>query len=522
MTHLVLRTLVLVALIAGASIPDAAGASERERGYISNVPDGVREGDRAAGPSSAGAAAAPGEETPIVAACPAPCTATGFEALSNVDDTTPPDPTGAAGDNHVVAAVNTSFAVYSRAGATEVAPTYLLELFPGAPANEFIYDPKVVYDPYDDTYVLVFLGDQRPYKNRSWIQIVTIPDATAADTDTWCARRINGDQKKDGKKVYADYTGLGYDQDRVYISTNQYPFGFGYEGAQILAIRKLKLYDCNQTLTKRVFAKRATLAPDGSSVDSIAPATVVGTAPTDFYLFSEQHSCNNTTCRGSKLVLWRIRQTAGGLRLANAYVPVGRFKIPPWGTQEGGDGTNPSTFWDPGDLRLTNTFFDSDTGMAYTAHAVEKNIGISDGYRESTARWYEVQTAPSLEASALSRSGYVGLSGLDMGWPAVATDSLGNVFMTVSGAGYLAGEYLSAWSAVIPPGPPSTTAPERLSFEGDARYYHGSGVQRWGDYNAINRDPIDGTRVWSFNASARKTVGTITRNFVEVVHQLYN
>ena len=423
----------------------------------------------------------------------------------------------------MVAAVNTSFAVYSRAGATEVAPTYLLDLFPAAPVNEFVYDPKVVYDPYDDTYVLVFLGDQRPYKNRSWIQIVTIPDATAADTNTWCARRINGDQVNDKKKVFADYPGLGYDQDRVYISTNQYPFGFGYEGAQILAIPKSSLYDCDQPFARRVFAKKKTLTPDGSWADSVQPATVVGATASDFYLLSEQHSCNKSTCRGSTLVLWRIRETVAGLELHNAYVTVGRFEIPPWGTQEGGNWTKPRTWWDPGDLRLTNTFFDSDTGLAYTAHAVEKDINISDGYNESTARWYEVQTAPSLGASTLSRSGYVGLSGLDMGWPAVATDSLGNVFMTVSGAGYFADEYLSAWSAVIPPGPPSTTAPERLSFEGDARYYYGGfGVQRWGDYNAINRDPTDGTRVWSFNASARKTVGTITRNFVEVVHQLFN
>lgn len=508
--------LIVAALLVTALLPQSAFAAPRQRGYVSNAPASVRDSLS----RGSGQAAAPSPTSPVLTP-PAPLAAfstlTGFEAIENLNNATPPDPTGAAGDNHVVTAVNTSFAVYDRSGGLELGPYNLRALFPGSTA--FVYDPKVVYDPYDDTYVLVFLGDKRAVK-KSWIHIATIPDATAADPGTWCVRRMKGDQVNDGTKVLADYPGLGYDQSRVFVTTNQFPFSGGYQGAQVLAFTKSNLYDCNQEMKYRVFAKKRTLDPRGRKADSIQPATVVGSTPSDFYMLSERHGCGKWTCSGSRLILWRVKETSGGLKLSSTYVPVGRFDLPWEGTQAGGNLSNPSTWWDPGDLRLTNAFYDSDANRLYTAHSVLKNISGSPTYREDSARWYEVAPAPALEASTLERSGYVGMPGLDLGWPAVATDTAGNLYVTASGAGYLIDEYLSAWSASVPPGSSATVAPIRLSFEGDARYFKYRGVQRWGDYNAIGRDPIDGASVWSVNAAARSTGLQTTSNWVQLVHQL--
>jgi hypothetical protein len=129
--------------------------------------------------------------------------------------------------------------------------------------------------------------------------------------------------------------------------------------------------------------------------------------------------------------------------------------IPQYGTQAGGSYRNPDTWWDPGDLRLVNAFYDADLGRLYTAHAVAANLRpdtMTGRYIESAIRWYEVEPAGRLTRSTLTRTGTVGAPEVDSGWPAVATDASGDLFMPFSRASKPRQGYLSAWAAEIPPG----------------------------------------------------------------------
>lgn len=429
--------------------------------------------------------------------CPTPCVGTNFSTLDNASDVSPADPAGAAGDNHVVAAVNISFGVYSRLGAVEVAPRKFGRLFKNTKA--FTFDPKVIYDQYNDTYLLVFLGFKR---TDSWIFTVAIPDATATTKSTWCKRRIDGDQLNDGIAQLADYPGVGYDGKRVYIATNQFGFSKGYYGAQILAIPKGGLYDCDKKLRMTAFTGDKTRDPDGGKSASLQPAASDGSVlPPAEYLASFDYSCTNVTCKGDTLVLWRIKKTNKGLKLRNAAVDVGQAELPYFGTQKGAPSVNASEYWwDTGDLRVTNAFYDTDRNRLYTAHAVLHDVG-DNSYEEATARWYEVEPAGTLGASTNPRTGYVGAPGLDMGWPAVATNDAGVLFMTVSGAGYPADEYLSVYATTVQTG---TTTPDSLvqTHAGTTVHDWGGGPERWGDYNQINRDPSNGAEVWTFNQTA--------------------
>ncbi len=108
--------------------------------------------------------------------------------------------------------------------------------------------------------------------------------------------------------------------------------------------------------------------------------------------------------------------------------------------------------------------------------------------------------AGKLKNSVLARKGTIGAPEVDLGWPSVATDGSGNLFVTYNRASAVTGEFLSAWVAEIPPG--STTATQLLLKPGLATYDAVSGIERWGDFTGIGRDPVTPGLVATFNQYA--------------------
>lgn len=435
-----------------------------------------------------------------------PASVFGFTGIpQGVDGFEPSDSSGALGKSFYLTAVNSSYAVWNLDGTVAIPPTPLESLTTEVQGMD-VYDPKVIYDAYADEFVLVNLG-QRDAPRGSIIVITAIPDATADDPTTWCITPILGDQVPSDVARWADYPSIGLDADRFVVSTNQFTFPsstgtFGY--AQVLSFDKAGLYDCSGQPTFTTFADAATRSPDGSRAFTIQPAQTVGAPTTSQYLLSFQGPGPD-----SSLTLWRLAETATGLRLRSTAIPVGRVRDPRPGTQGGGSLTIADTKWDTGDDRLVNAFYDADRNRLYTAHAVERNLRpdtITGGYPESVVRWYEVGPAGALKRSTLARSGIVGQPETDAGWPVVATDGDGNLLIAYSRASRPLGEYLSAWAAEIPPG--STTASTVLLVGGTAFHEVQAGVERWGDFNGIDRDPVDPSRIAMVNQIA--TPGSVS------------
>ncbi|HZD17508.1 MAG TPA: hypothetical protein VE669_05150 [Actinomycetota bacterium] len=441
----------------------------------------------------------------------APGSTLGFDALADLDGFFPADPSGALGTASYVAATNVRVAVFDRSGLPLLGPTRLMDLHPDG-SGILNFDPKVVHDPFTDTHVLVWLGleDAPP---TSVIFVAAIPDSTAADLGTWCVTSFAGDQVASDPARWADYPSVGFDDDRVVVSTNQFTFPssrgrFAY--AQLLSIPKPALYDCTQPPPlPDVFAGTATRDRNGVQASTIQPAQTLGTSSAHQLLVSVQ-----LAGKASYLTIWRLKDTATGLELKRGNVPIGRTKLPPAGTQGGGSLADPDTYWDAGDERLVNAFYDSDRRALYAAHAVGRNLRpdrATGGYREAVARWYEVRPAGRLRRSSLVRSGLVGEPEVDVGWPTVATDAAGNLFVTYGRASQPRGEFLSAWVAEILPG--ATTGTQLLLEPGLALYDAIGGIERWGDFTAINRDPAGGGAVATFNQYAN-ALGT----WQQVVH----
>jgi hypothetical protein len=426
----------------------------------------------------------------------------GFDGLPNADPAlAPSDSTGALGDSWYLTAVNVSTTVYDPSGTPQFAPRRLRSLGGVLPTGAFEFDPKVVYDQYDDHFVLAFLANERPRRFRkSWIVIATVADVDANDPNSWCITRIAGDQYRADGRQWADYPGLGYDADRITLTTNQFEFGHGYAGAQVVSLPKADLYDCDAGLSGGVFGGAQTRNPDGSRSFTIQPAqTVGGAAPVVQYLVEFEYRKRS----GDKLVVFSIRSTPSGLALATVQKRVDTARVAFLGTQKGSRSTD--ALWDAGDLRLINAEYDADLDRIFTSHTIRKNIAPS-AYPESAARWYEIRPGATLRASDVTREGVIGTSLRDYGWPVVATDIAGDVFITYSRAGVKGGgEYLSAWVAEVTP---SSGVSETLLRAGEATYDSAPGPERWGDFNGIGRDPSDGSRVAAVNQYAADDGGS--------------
>jgi hypothetical protein len=443
----------------------------------------------------------------------APQSSIGFDGLVD-PSSSPSDTTGARGDSFVVAAVNTQVAVYDLNGSQVVAPIRLDALHPDS-SGRLAFDPKVVYDQYSHTFVLVYLvQDDAP--RLSMIVTVAIPNATASNPNSWCRTSFPGDAVPSAPPLWADYPGLGYNDTRVTITTNQFAFpssNGSFRSSQVMSLDKLALYDCTQpTPTPTVFAGTKTRDDVGRQAFTLRPAETVGTSPGAQLLVSFAR----VQGRGDYLTLWRVKPTATGFALKKASSPTGKASLPPFGTQQGGGLNTENGWWDTGDARLINAFYDADRNELFTAHTVLKNLkpdAQTGGYPEAVNRWYEIDPAPKLRSSVIRRKGLIGDAEVDVGWPSVATDSSGVLFVTYNRASEPDNEFLSAWVSTIQPSTTSDT--ELLLHAGAATYNAESGVERWGDYTAVNRDPTNGQNVATFNQYAQST--SQWRQFISLV-----
>jgi len=498
--------LLLVASPSTASVAAESGARARVASRAAEL--GASRIAPRVGRADATPVAAPWRRSERLAA--APSTSFAFDAIARTGPNWPADPTGALGVQWVMTAVNASYALYDLAGNPVLGPNPLRSLL-GVARGAEVSDPKIVYDRYGGRFVLAYLVTDEA-DGRSWVYVVSIPDATATDPGTWCGAKVVADRTKGDGSQRADALGLGFDQSRVAVTMDTYDFGRRrFRGATVLAFPKSRLYDCSRAIAFDTFTGRETTAPTGDRGSSLEPAVSVGQGRS-LYLTSVEPG------RQSFVIVWRLSGPLGSMTLRSVALRVPRMRPAPDGTQGGAAIDAAESRWDTGSLAATSTFSDLDTGRVYVAHTVGVDLepDAAGEYLESAVRWYEIAPAGTLGASHVLRVGTIGAPQTDAAWPSVATDENGNLFVTYSRASAVTGEFLSAWIAEIAPGSTdATTQPLRI---GGATFEAIPGHERWGTSTAMSRDPDDGRFVLAVNQVAVSDGSGATRDWRQVVH----
>ena len=132
----------------------------------------------------------------------------------SVSGLTPPDCDIASSNQHVVLVVNSDYAVYDYCG-TLLASGDLGNL---TNFDEFLFDPKVIYDEWDDRWIICFVA-RDSVNQLAWIRLVVsntnVPPGLGASYWYNYSWTNNGGW-------WGDYPDMGIDPDAIYITTNDF------------------------------------------------------------------------------------------------------------------------------------------------------------------------------------------------------------------------------------------------------------------------------------------------------------
>jgi hypothetical protein len=398
----------------------------------------------------------------------------------------PPDCTMAAGPQHVLLAVNSSMAIYNKAGGAPVLQRTLTQWFSNVVQGMTIFDPKALYDQHAGRWVLLAVAVKQNPNNS--LHLLSVSNS-ANPLGPWRNYRFNA--MLDGSTAttnWADYPALGVDNQALYVTSNMFAFGGGFQYAKIRVIPKAGPYSGGASPYFDFVKMRNA---DNSNAFTIQPCHTFG-APQVEYLV------NSAFPAGNYLSLWRITNPTGTPTLTRQQVPVSPYSLPPNAEQSGG-GPPLNT----GDVRVLHAVFRGDS--VWTAFTTAHSWG--GGSNRAAIQWCQIRAA----VPAVVQQGVYGTANLHYYYPAPCPDNNGNMTMVFSRSGS------NEFGSILYTGRRSTDALGTLQASamlkaGTAHYARldGGGRNRWGDYNGIAADPANPRQIWFYSeyASAVDTWGT--------------
>ena len=414
----------------------------------------------------------------------------------------PPDPHGAVSATHLVNIVNTSIEWFRRSdgvrentqliGFSSLTPLTLGFFDPLTPAN-LLFDPKILYDQYEDRFVAVALEKVESGSNPDSGNISRILLAVSDDSNpngTWCYQAIDSKLNQGGVDYWADYPGFAVDEEAVYITNNMFLFNplSGSTFPQLWIVDKGVtggLYDCAiSTVTVHT--------PDTSFGGTKQPAHVYG--------------AGGVPGLGTFVVSYS-GLSGGGNEFLNIIAVTDPLGTPSFTqvTPSVGDIDDIGTFMpdapqsgtadliETNDRRALDAVWRNDA--LWVVAQVVPNAGDPNA-GEATAHWWEIDTTGAPGAYGVMQQGDIGGEDVAAGaytfFPSIAVNADGDtaIGFSVSADTIFAGAAYT-WREIGDPA--GTVQASEFYAPGVGPYLRtfGGPMNRWGDYSAAVVDVDD-------------------------------
>ncbi len=390
----------------------------------------------------------------------------------------PPDCTMATGPQHVMVSVNSSVAVYSKAGGAPLLNRTLTVWFANVIQGATIFDPRLLYDQHTGRWVLLAAAvGSNP--NRS-VYLLSV-SATTNPLGVWRNYSLNA--MVDGSTAtnnWADFPSLGVDANNLYITSNQFAFGGGFKYAKIRVVPNAGPYSGGAaTFLDFVNMKN----PNGTTAFTIQPCHTFGSPQVEYLV-------NSLFPNGNALTVWHITQSGSTFSLARTSVATAAYSLGPNAAQKGNN--------DPlntGDVRVLHAIFRGDSIWCAltTAHNWTTTTNTA------SIHWFQIRGATSV----LVQQGIYGAGNVHSFYPACCPDANGNMIMVFSRCG--PNEYGSIYyTGRKSTDPLGSLQPSALLKAGIANYVakDSGGRNRWGDYNGVCADPVNSKGIWFYSEYA--------------------
>ncbi len=411
----------------------------------------------------------------------------------------PSDTHLAVGCTHVGVVTNTQFAFYYKNGSVARGPTSFATWWADSPLNLDLYDPKIIYDPVENRWLMMALNGRRLSELYWAISISKTSDPTgdwwtyflrsdidgATDTALWCD--FPGFAVDTGNATNSSTSGGG-----VYIGGNQYTAGDSFQYAKMRVLRKYQMYNGDGVNWWDFWDFKN---DDGSTAFTVKPTQMFTTtgSPTMYLM--------NTVSGGASWVTKRTitNPLASGPSLTGpVQINVSSYDNPPDAKQ---DGT--TDLLDTGDCRTQDPWYAS--GSIYLTHGNVGDWGTAASI-EAVVRSYRINAS----TNGVTWFSDFGADTLFYFHPAIAANALSEAYIvfTTSGDDRFAQTRHSGRQ-------PADAAMQGsgLIFTSPTFYNPtGGSVERWGDYSGMAIDPNSDERgAWLFNQYSDTTTTWGTR-----------
>lgn len=465
----------------------------------------------------------------------------------------PPDQGLCVGNGFVVETVNTAFAIYDQKGTLLAGPVPANQFFGLAPEvdrkagvfGDFTSDPKCIYDWTANRFYITLLQlDVDPatggFTGPSHTLIAV--SRTGNPTGAWDAYALdttndgsNGTPKHPGCPCLGDQPLLGFDENAIFISNNEFPvFVNGFNGAQVYGIGKdafggngsVVLFD-NLALEEGIaYSVQPASTPPGGRFERARRGT-------EFFASSLEF----TGGLDDRIAVWAMTGTKSlngnkpkvdfGYRVVKTLA----YGSPPPGTQK--DGPTPLRDLliglgykealeqiDSNDDRMQQAVYTDGTLWASLPTVVKPK---GDSSYRAGALWFRIDTQVEDHGlrAKLKQQGYLARAGADILFPSVAVNrsGAGAIGFSITGPSM----WPSAGYVLLDDDGPGAihiagagAAPED-GFTGYTAF-GGDGASRWGDYSAAVAAP-DGS-IWVANEYITPRPRTVNANWGTFVSRL--
>jgi hypothetical protein len=393
----------------------------------------------------------------------------GFIAGQHNNTSIPPDTSGAVGPTHVMTALNNDVMIHDRTGAL-VSKTTLNRFWQALGFAGGTFDPKLVYDPFEERFIFVTMQNAERPDSRMLIAV----SRTSDPRGLWFPAAIPVDAAAQGN-VWLDYPSLGFCADKITVSVNLFTInGNGFAGATIYAFDKAAM-----VAGAPAAMQRFVLVSQGGTH---APAVTYDSALTTQYLISR----------------WSLR-TAAVFELTGNPATNNAQLSQPKIVQAGGSAwdNRPSASIAPqsgsartisaGDDRMQSACFRG--GKLYATQSIFLPQG---GSTRSAVQWWVVDpTNASLANGRIDDPNGTFL----YSFPSLSVNRNGDLMIghaVFSSTTFAAGAYTLKLAG-------AAAAQPVVFAPGAAAYFvtFGGSQNRWGDYSITQVDPEDDTTFWT-------------------------
>ena len=404
----------------------------------------------------------------VTAVSPAPDTT--FQALYDNGRSIPPDVNGAAGLNHVMVTLNTQVRIQDRQG-NNLMTTGLSNFWDPMPNNGATFDPKILYDPYQNRWIMVTPSGSNSNDSRLYVGVSETDDPTG----NWYMFWIDPDPQN---ITWFDYPSMGFNKKWIVISGNMFGGGF-YR--TVFVIDKMAAYNGQANVPYTRFST--------SVAFTLVPSITYDTTAEDMYLIA---SDNGNAGGYGYIKKFKVEGPTGNPQFSYE----GAIGIPE--TWDGGEGDflpqlGTSQKINSVDSRMENVVMRN--GKLWAVHHV---FVPANNPQRCAIQWWELDT----EGIVLDYGRIEDTTNLfSFAFPTIAVNANEDVFIghdvfsstQYAGAGY---SYKAHYDDDF-----------RSYYqykEGLAPYYktYGGNRNRWGDYSATCVDPVNDYDFWTIQEYA--------------------